>query len=357
MEHTDIRRKLSAYLDGALGAADRAKIYAHLAGCGSCRKALSDLERTIGRLKSLPELEPPPWLHARIMARVREEALPQQAFWRRIFLPLQVKLPLEAFAIVFICITGYYIARMTAPQAPLTTPFPAPQEKAQPAPQHPTAPSTKAPVKALPPAPQAAPGIPAPIPQHKEGILTYAPPPPPAASATAPSLPEADSVAADKWVEAQREAEWAARRDSYNASSRMAQKRAMPDETRYSTRSSGTSPGAGASRELWPERSEPEAMEERAASPNPAEQPRQIEFALRVDDPAGAVSAIEEAVTRAGGKIVRRVYGEASHLLFVQAGAQNVPALFARLQRIGRLQKPSQAAAPEGGMVEMTIRW
>lgn len=362
MEHTEIRRNLSAYLDNAVSPEEKAEIEAHLARCGSCRLALVDLERTVGHLKSLPEVEPPPLLTARIMAHVRDAAEPQPGFWRRMFLPLRVKLPLEALALVFLCVTGYYLARTNAPLVQLTALSPASREETPlpasvpPAPQKKT-PSPAAPPKALPQAPRAASRMPDAVSKQEAETPAYAPPPahapaplstpPAAAPAPAYPLPAPDLRAADEWIESRREAELSARRYRDDVSGGMMRKRAMSDGTRYSTQSSG----GGSSGELWSE--QPEQMER----PGQAEPPERIEVTLRVNDPAGAVGAIEAAVTRSGGRIVRRVYGEASHLLFVQVETGKAPELMGRLERIGTLQKPPQVSGPEGGTVDLTIRW
>lgn len=344
MEHTEIRRKLSAFLDDAVDAAEKARIEAHLAQCANCRRALSDLERTVGHLKSIPEVEPPPWLTARIMAHVRDAAVPKPSLWRRFFMPLHLKLPVEALAIVFVCVTGYYLARISAPQAPIITSLPTTRQEA-PLPAEPARrePSMEAPSKSLPSAQHAAPVLPA-----KNETRPYAPPPPPkapdrppmpAASAPAPSptAPEAYIRGGGEWVEAGREIEWAARR--------------------YRTGASRASSDSDASGEPWSYQPERETWEDRAARKYQAEPPAQVEVSLRVNDPTGAVGAIEDAVTRSGGRIVRRVYGEASHYLVVQVGAQDIPEIFTMLERLGRLQKPPQGAVPEEGMVELAIRW
>lgn len=49
---------LSAYLDDALDAADRAGLAAHLDGCGLCRARLADLAATSRLIRALPTLEP-----------------------------------------------------------------------------------------------------------------------------------------------------------------------------------------------------------------------------------------------------------------------------------------------------------
>ncbi|HEX2769531.1 MAG TPA: DUF2275 domain-containing protein, partial [Geobacteraceae bacterium] len=122
MEHAEIRRKLPAYLDNAVATEEKEEIKRHLGRCGSCRGEIADLELTIGYLKSLPEVEPPSWLTAKIMAKVQDETGPRVSLWQRLFFPLHLKLPVEAVALVFLCVTGYYLARLIGEQAPLTVP-------------------------------------------------------------------------------------------------------------------------------------------------------------------------------------------------------------------------------------------
>ncbi len=383
MDHTDVRRRLSAYLDDAVDPAERGKIDAHLAGCGSCRKALGELERTVGLIRSLPEVEPPPWLARKIMARVRDEAPPQPAFWRRLLLPLHVKLPLEALALVFVCVTGYYIARMNASQVPLSAPEPALQEESlppSPPAQHPAPPKAKAPAEALSPAPHAAaPVALTPALRHEEASRSYAPPPP----AHAPSFPpvpaspgaeaplpvtEPHSPRDDGFAEAERNAQWAARRarepeaasrrDSYTASGGMMPRGGMQDAASPSTGSSRAWSGSTAFREYsWAGQPPRGEREELTGDADQGGEPARVEVTLRTGDPAGAVGPIEEAVRRSGGNVVRRAYEDSGHRLIVQVGAQEFSSLLARLERIGKLRKSPRATAPEEGTVILDIRW
>ena len=70
----EIEDLLPGMIDGALPETEKKRIEAHLETCASCRKALADLRTSDERVKSLEEVEPPPWLKTRVMARVREEA-------------------------------------------------------------------------------------------------------------------------------------------------------------------------------------------------------------------------------------------------------------------------------------------
>lgn len=83
----------------------------HLADCPSCRAELAQLQMVLQAVKTTPDVEPPPWLATRVMARVREEAVPQRNWLARLFLPLHLKLPLEAFALLMICVTAWYVTQ------------------------------------------------------------------------------------------------------------------------------------------------------------------------------------------------------------------------------------------------------
>ncbi|MBT0654738.1 DUF2275 domain-containing protein [Geomobilimonas luticola] len=369
MEHTEIRRRLSDYLDNVVSAKEKSEIEAHLATCGNCRGALADLERTVAHLKSLPEVEPPPWMTAKIMARVKGGVEPKPALWKRLFFPLHVKLPLEAVAIVFLCITGYYLARTTAPQVPLTdTPAiireEAPQLPPGPPPkQQPSAP----PVVSPPPSAKSpvAPGAPAVAPPPVTERGGYAPPPPTAAPLPSlqPAAPSPPAYPVPMPGSGQ-----AARRSKAEAPQAEAMRDAAPfRESDMMEMRKGAREEIKAFEGLrQPEERVPAAVMEKSASPAPSAKYRQeptgegrekIEITLLVDDPAGAVGAIEEAVVRARGRIVRRTYGATAHELLARFEARDIPALVARLERVGVLRKPPQLAARDGETVELRISW
>lgn len=63
---------LSSYLDEELDPESNSHVEAHLEICGYCRAVLEELRQVKSALRSLPVLEPPPGLHARIMQAVSE---------------------------------------------------------------------------------------------------------------------------------------------------------------------------------------------------------------------------------------------------------------------------------------------
>jgi hypothetical protein len=123
MEHNDIRHKLSEYIDGSSTSEERAAIEAHLKTCAQCTEALSELRKTIEHIRQVEEIEPPVWMTRKIMANVRAVA-EKKGFFGRFFLPLSIKLPIQAVAVVFLAVTAFYIYRSIQPApAPSETPM------------------------------------------------------------------------------------------------------------------------------------------------------------------------------------------------------------------------------------------
>jgi hypothetical protein len=116
MECRDVRKNLSAYLEGMVSPEDQELIDQHLGSCRACSKALYELNRTGEVLRNLQEVEPPPGMKQKIMARVREEAEPKKGFIQKFFYPLHIKVPLEALATVLIAVIAVYVFKTVAPQ-------------------------------------------------------------------------------------------------------------------------------------------------------------------------------------------------------------------------------------------------
>jgi hypothetical protein len=76
------RKRLGPYLGGDLGDAERTRIRAHLESCTTCAAELDALQRTVGLLAGLPDVEAPPHLAQRIIARLRDgEGEPGRFDW------------------------------------------------------------------------------------------------------------------------------------------------------------------------------------------------------------------------------------------------------------------------------------
>lgn len=169
----ETRELLSAWLDDeALDTSERAAVDAHLAGCAECRRELEGLRSTVSLLTRVEPARAP----AGFMDKVMAETHPTPWYVRLgrvVFLPLAIKLPVEAGAMIVIALLGVYLlqttpefkdaARQDSP-APMARP-----EPAAPAPE-PAAPPPSAPPSAAAPAP------PPPPAQERDARLEKAPP-------------------------------------------------------------------------------------------------------------------------------------------------------------------------------------
>jgi hypothetical protein len=96
------------------------------------------MKKTIETLQGLEEIEPPAWLTAKVMKKIRAEAQPKRGWRERLFFPLHIKLPLEAFAALLITVAAIFIYKNMGtelqqmevqPQAPVMKIMPAEAEK------------------------------------------------------------------------------------------------------------------------------------------------------------------------------------------------------------------------------------
>lgn len=117
MSCKNIRDSLSPYLEGLVSAEEKRAIREHLDQCSQCRAALEDLKKTQALLNSMDEVEPPPWMAAKIMARVRDEAEEaSRKGWRKFFYPFHIKIPLQAFATILVVVLAVQLYKTTEPR-------------------------------------------------------------------------------------------------------------------------------------------------------------------------------------------------------------------------------------------------
>lgn len=76
MTHLELENLASEYLEGQLDAARRVELEAHLKGCGACRELVEDLRGVMELCRSAEDLEPAPWLVAKIMRATVGERKP-----------------------------------------------------------------------------------------------------------------------------------------------------------------------------------------------------------------------------------------------------------------------------------------
>lgn len=104
MEH--LKEKLSAYLDGELGRAERDTVEAHLSGCGSCRAILEAYRAQRAAIQAWPVEDLSPGFEEAFWARLGKDIMQPLRWW--------VPLPAFAAALALVGVVGalYLRARL-----------------------------------------------------------------------------------------------------------------------------------------------------------------------------------------------------------------------------------------------------
>ena len=108
----EARERLSDLLDLALAAAERAEVETHLDGCPDCRRELDRLRATVSLLSRVERPRAPVGFVDRVTAAARPVPW-YQRLGRRLFLPLGIKLPVQAVAMLVIAVLGVYLLQRT----------------------------------------------------------------------------------------------------------------------------------------------------------------------------------------------------------------------------------------------------
>jgi anti-sigma factor RsiW len=138
----DARDRLSDFLDEALGPPELAEVRAHVEGCPECRGELERLRATVSLLARVERPRAPLGFVDRVMAAARPVPW-YRRFGRLLFLPLGIKLPAEAAAMVMIAVLGVFLLQRTPEmkeaarpefQSPASRSEAPPERNAEPAP-------------------------------------------------------------------------------------------------------------------------------------------------------------------------------------------------------------------------------
>jgi len=108
----ETRERLSDLLDEALAASERALVGAHLDGCPDCRRELDRLRATVSLLSRVERPRAPVGFVDRVMAAAHPVPW-HRRLGRRLFLPLNIKLPVQAAAMLVIALLGVYLLQRT----------------------------------------------------------------------------------------------------------------------------------------------------------------------------------------------------------------------------------------------------
>lgn len=149
----EVHALFSEVADARLAPGERAAWDTHLATCPDCRREWSSFQRTLGLLQGLPRHRAPAGFVDRVMTAAYPVPWPRRLA-RRLFVPLRVKLPLEAAALGLLAVSGVYLVQR-APEMQQAMRDTAPPGYPPPAPAAPSSPTAPARLPASP-APQAA---------------------------------------------------------------------------------------------------------------------------------------------------------------------------------------------------------
>ena len=108
MNCAEVQKYLSDFLDKSLDIEHTREIEDHLAACSLCSEEMASLAECHRLVSGLAAVEPPVGFTTRVMVEVRKAANPP-GLWQRLFLPLQIKIPLQATAVVLIGVLATYI--------------------------------------------------------------------------------------------------------------------------------------------------------------------------------------------------------------------------------------------------------
>jgi hypothetical protein len=108
MSCDEAREQLSAWLDDALTREERGALDAHLHACAECRRELARLEHAVSLLRAVEPARAPAGFVDRVVGAARRVPWHRRLL-RRLFWPLEVKLPLGAAAVVLVSVTALYL--------------------------------------------------------------------------------------------------------------------------------------------------------------------------------------------------------------------------------------------------------
>ena len=103
MDCHHINSLLSEYADGMLVEQTAAEVRQHLTRCSRCREAYESMLKIMDHMSHLEAIPEPPDFVARVNERM-DRRFSLAGLWRRLFVPLRFKLPLEATALAAIAL-------------------------------------------------------------------------------------------------------------------------------------------------------------------------------------------------------------------------------------------------------------
>ncbi len=108
----EARERLSDVLDESLDSPERSEAGAHIEGCPDCRLELDRLRATVSLLSRIERPRAPVGFVDRVLTAAHRAPW-YRSLGRRLFLPLAIKLPVQAAAMLVIAVLGVYLLQRT----------------------------------------------------------------------------------------------------------------------------------------------------------------------------------------------------------------------------------------------------
>lgn len=342
-----IQEILPAYLEGLASPAESEMVSSHLASCTECNTTVQALMKSQKLVANLEEVEPPPWLKTRIMARLEEGVQQEEekcwGFGRRLrdllLYPLRVKVPLQVFAVLVVAVMAVYVYKTTQPEVRLaekstkevaTTPAPGGTKdltpKAESLQKGDERPALRSQEPQTPPPSPAKLGAdevgkwPSGIREIFKSSPTQQPASPPALKMSEGMMRDQDSLQATSETEARRKAKLAA-----------------PSVPSASGAPSTPAPGEDRGR------SEAKAEAEKGVSMGTAARQETLSLVVQVADVKAGVNDVE-AVLRGLGAPVTKESREGSSVINTEVAPPKVNEIIKRLSGLGQVQQKSRYA-------------
>lgn len=350
MTCSEIEERLQDYLEHRLSEAGKAAVDGHLSRCARCSGMYEDMKKTGEILRNLPQVDPPPFFEQRIVSRIRDEAAQKPGFLRRLFYPLHIKVPLQAFATLLIAVMAFSIYRTVMPE--LTDLAPPPVTAPQPE-RDPIRAESRT-VSSAPAAVSKAGGKPAEGPAEKKQRRFVAP----------PFERDVKDVRADAQALPQSEERSAMTMAAVpGGATREKESPPVRTQTPQTTAETSAKRQAGRSPEAAPADREGKGMAPPAGAapaPLPATDPavprRFLDLVLHTGDGHAAVREIERHLARFGGRVIEKRHTEKGVILQAELGSPDLAAFVEQIGTIGRVEAEKSPRDLSGRMVTIRIR-
>ncbi len=344
----DMRELVSVSLDRALTPLEQARLDAHLVECPGCTAIQKEFQMVRQQMRSLESVEPPPWMTARIMARVKAEATGRPSFWERHIRPLIIKPHYQVATLLLLCGTGYYLLKthgsVENPSALLEAEKPLAQLRKESA----AAPSQK---------PADRPSEPAKLKDEP----TFAAPPPTAAALPKSVLENSGPGASMSGRVAEVKAAETPKQESAAAKPQSSSPAPAP------VVDSMASLGAGVTRDQSaqsPQRAKKAASTSEDKAKSDAKEAREsdaeassFEVHWEPTNPISAKHSLEKELSRLGGEVLAQPEGRTRREMTVRLDSRRLPEFMAWLARIGVIRAAPDPSRTSSAIVTVTIRW